>query len=72
MTGFMLTVLIVVFNFFYNFILFVTGFWKITHMGANDTVFISLLKAAFNFEFFPIYGCNKLSIPKITSTVKYF
>jgi len=38
-------------------------------MGANDTVNISLLKAAFNFEFVPIYGTNKLLIPKITSIV---
>ena len=47
----------------------VTEFRKITHMGANDTINISLLKAAFNFEFVPIYGCNKSLIPKITSRV---
>jgi len=38
-------------------------------MGANDTVNISLLKAAFKFEFVPSYGANKLLIHKITSIV---
>jgi len=38
-------------------------------MGANDAVNISLLKAAFNFEFVAIYGCNKSLMPKITSRV---
>jgi len=37
--------------------------------GANDTVKIKLLKAAFNIEFLPIYDCNKSLTPKITSTV---
>jgi len=40
-----------------------TGFWKITHMGAND------IKAAFNIEFLPIHDSNKSSIPKITIRV---
>jgi len=46
---------------------YVTRFWKITHMGANDTVNIKLLKAASNVEFLPIYDCNKSLMPKITS-----
>jgi len=49
--------------------IYVTGFWKITHMGANDTVNIYLLKAAFNIEFLPIYDCNKSLIRKIISRV---
>jgi len=50
-------------------LIYVTGFWKITHIGTNDTVNI---KAAFNIEFLPLYDCNKSLMPKITSRVYKF